>query len=211
MRKKNRIPAILALALALTLPTLAQSAQTPHPAQPEAAKTDTQKPTPPVDPNKTYLLHEEYVAKTAELRGKAIAKQAELETLLATKPDNEAAVKKLVAEIAALRGQLLEQTTLFRIRFAKETGLPIRLTRGMNGLGFHGGQGGMMQGMADKDCMAGKDMMMGKGMGMGMGMMMGKDMTGAPGMGHDMPMAPGMPMPTAPAKADDAAKVPAAQ
>ena len=57
MRTSNRIPAILALTLALALPTLAQSAQTPHAAQPEAAKTDTQKPTPPVDPNKTYLLH----------------------------------------------------------------------------------------------------------------------------------------------------------
>lgn len=207
MRKSNRIPAILALTLALTLPTLAQSAQTPHAAQPDATKTTTQKPTPPVDPNKTYLLHEEYVAKTAELRGKVIARQAELETLLATKPDNEAAVKKLVAEITTLRGQLLEQTTLFRIRFAKETGTPMRMTRGMNGLGFHGGQGGMMQGMAGQDCMSGK--------GMGMGMMMGKNRMGAMGMmqgpGHDMPMAPGMPMPTAPAKADDAAKAPAAQ
>lgn len=116
------------------------------------------------------------MAKTAELRGKITARQAELETLLATKPDDEAAIKKLAADIATLRGALFEQTTLFRVRFAKETGTPIRMTRGLDHMGGHGGMMGVGPAMdmcGDK----GKAMMP----GMGKGMMM-------PDMGKGMAM-----------------------
>jgi|GEM_PF-3496654 len=186
MRMSIRIAAITALTLSLSL-AVAALAQTSH--QQHAAA----KPAPAVDPDKAYMLHQEYVAKTAELHGKVMAKQAELETLLATKPGDEAAIKKLAAEISALRGQLFEQTTLFRVRFAKETGMPMHMTRGF------GGKGGMMMDGQGMDCM-----MMGKGMGMGMGMMgkgmmMGMDQGG---MNMPMPAQPGdAPKADAPAKA----------
>ena len=143
-----------------------------------------------MDQAKVALLHEEYVAKTAELRGKITARQAELETLLATKPGDEAAIKKLVAEISTMRGSLYEQTTLFRLRFAKETGLPLHMTRGMDGMGHHGMMG------------PGKGPMMGAGMDcMGKGMMMD--------MGKGAPMGPGMDMPAPAAKPDAPAQAPA--
>jgi hypothetical protein len=199
MHKSIRIPAILALSLALTVPALAQSTHEQHAAPATAAKT-----APAVDSNKADLLHQEYVAKTAELRGKLTAKQAELETLLATKPDDTAAIKKLSAEISTLRGSLLEQTALFRVRFAKETGTPIRMTRNLEHMG---GMMGMMGMMGEKgmgmECM-GKDkgMMMDMGKGMDMkGMDMGK------GMKMDMD-GKGMNMPAGAPKADDAAKTP---
>ena len=193
MRNSIRIPAALALTLALAVPALAQTTHqhnAPAPAA-QAAATDTAKPaaaTPTVDPNKAYLLHQEYVAKTAELRGKLAARQAELETQLATKPDDATAVEKLVTEISTLRGQLLEQTTRFRIRYAKETGTPIRMTQE-----FSRGNGmmdGMMMGKmgpkSDDDCKTmGKDkgmMMMGKDKGMMMGK--GMPMMGMKGMDH---------------------------
>jgi hypothetical protein len=189
MRKSIRIPAILALSLALTVPALAQSTHDQHAAPAVAAKA-----APAIDSGKADLLHQEYVAKTAEQRGKLTAKQAELETLLATKPDDAAAIKKLTTEISTLRGSLFEQATLFRVRFAKETGTPIRMTRNLDHMGGHGGMMGMMgeKGMG-MECM-GKDKgmmmdMMGKGMDMGKG---GK----------------GMPMPADAPKADDAAKTP---
>lgn len=183
MKRSLRIPAMLALTLALTVPALAQSSHQGHatPAAPAAA--------PAVNPDKAYLLHQEYVAKTAELRGKIVARQAALETLLATKPDDEAAVKKLVAEISALRGSLYEQTTLFRLRYAKETGTPIRLTRE---LGRKGGHGPMMEGM---DGGQGMSMCQGKADGLKMPMgAMKMDMShGARPDGHQ-----GLPMPAAP-------------
>ncbi len=194
MRNTIRIPAIVALSLALAVPALAQSGHQQHAG---AAPAEAAKAAPAVDPDKAYVLNQEYVAKTAELRGKITAKKAELETLLATKADDTAAVKKLVAELSALRGQLDEQTTLFRIRYAKETGTPIRLTRDF------GHQGGMMGEKGMEGCMMmgkGKGMMMGgmdhamQGMDMGKGM----DQGGAPGM--NMPAPSGAPA-TAPQKA----------
>ena len=178
MRTRIRIPAILALSLALAIPALAQTTHDNH-----AAPAGAPQAAPTVDPEKVDLLHLEFMAKTAELRGKLLAKQAELETLLVAKPGDEAAVKKLVAEISTLRGALLEQTTLFRIRFAKETGMPIRLTRG---LGRIGGHGGMAAAPGGDMCGKGKDMM-GKGMMMG-----GKAMPGMPAGGAkaDAPAAP---------------------
>jgi len=199
MRKSIYIPASLALSLLLTVPVLAQTAHQQHVAPADAAKT-----APAIDPDKAYLLHQEYVSKTAELRGKLTAKQAELETLLATKPQDEAAVKKLTSDISALRGALFEQTTLFRIRFAKETGMPIRMT---HGFGAHGGQmmegmmgggmGGMMGGGMGGMMGGGMECMGGKG---GMMMEMGKGMDMGKGMTHDMNAMP---------KVDDAAKAPA--
>lgn len=143
--------ALIALTLAFSVPALAQSGHDHN-----AAPADTAQPAQPtVDPNKTDLLHQEFVAKTAELRGKLTAKRAELETLLATKPGDEGAVKKLVADIAVLEGTLLEKTTLFRIRMAKETGMPIRMTRNMENMG---GAGGMMGGAGGGMCGKGKGM-----------------------------------------------------
>ena len=186
MRKSIRIPAVIALSLALTVPALAQSTHQQHAA---AATADAAKAAPAVDPNKAYVLNQEYVAKTAELRGKITAKKAELEAQLATRPDDTAVVKKLVADIAALRGQLDEQTTLFRIRYAKETNTPIRMTRGFG----HRGRMGMMDGKAKEDCM-----MMGKGM------MMGKDHGAMQGMDHNamqgQPQGMSMPAPATDAK-----------
>lgn len=194
MRKSIRIPAMLALSLILTVPALAQSTHKTTPATPAAAKTATTTP----NPDTVYLLKQEYVTKTAELRGKITARQAELEVLLASKPDDTAAIKKLTAEIGTLRGQLFEQTTLFRVRFAKETGMPMRMTRHMLGMGgmMDGGKGGCK--MMGKDGM-GKGMMMGMnhgamgGMGkMGMGQMPMGQMPMAQmnhaAMQHDMPM-----------------------
>ena len=165
MRKSIRIPAVLALSLALAVPALAQSTHQ-HPAPAAAASADAAKTAPAVDKDKAYLLHQEYIAKTAELRGKIAARQAELETLLATKPDDTAAVKKLTAELGAMRGQLFEQTTLFRIRYAKETGTPMRMTRGF------GHMDGMMMGM-DHDMKA-----------MDHATMPGMDHGAMPGMDH---------------------------
>jgi len=200
--KSVRIPAILALTLALTVPALAlaQSTHQGHTA-PGAATSPAAKIAPAVDPDKCDLLRQEYVAKTAELRGKITARQAELETLLATKPGDEAAIKKLVVEISTLRGNLYEQTTLFRLRFAKETGTPIRLTREMGRMGGHGPMMGL-------DMCQGKDG--GKMMGMGKMMM---DMQKGPMMdmqkGQMTDMDQTMPMPAAPAAAAGAATAPA--
>lgn len=182
-------PAIL-LALALTVPALAQtghdhgggaSAATPPGGAGDAARTATQ-----ADMDKVFLLHLEYVAKTAELYGSIAAREAELEALLVTDPDNTQAVSRLTADIAALRGQLYQQATLFRLRYAKETGTPIHHTMAF----------------ALPDCagrMAGHDGMMddhGKGDGMKCGCMQdkggmkgGHGMKGgcmSMGMGHDM-------------------------
>ena len=66
-----------------------------------------------------------------ELRGKLWAKQAELEILLASKPDDAAAIKTLAGEILNLRGTLFERTIEFRLRLAKEAGLPIRASRNL--------------------------------------------------------------------------------
>lgn len=189
MRKSIRIPALIALSLALTVPALAQSTHQQH-AAPAAAPADAAKAAPAVDPDKAYVLNQEYVAKTAELRGKITAKKAELEAQLAAKPDDTAAVKKLVSDIAALRGQLDEQTTLFRIRYAKETNTPIRMTRGfghMGQMGMMDDSMGMMGGKAKEGCMMmGKGMMQGKGMMMGgQGMMQGMDHGAMQGMDHN--------------------------
>ncbi|KHK00873.1 hypothetical protein [Desulfovibrio sp. TomC] len=194
MRKSAFIPAALVVAFLLSVPTLGQAAHEQHGAPAGEAKA-----APAVDPDKAYLLKQEFVAKTAELHGKIKAREAELETVLATKPGDEAAIKKLVAEISALRGQVFEQTTLFRLRYAKETGSPIRLTQHMGG---HGGM--MMDGMKGEGGMDCK--MMGKGMaGMnhdGKGMDMdhsGKGMN-MDHAGTGMPMDHGaMPAPAAPA------------
>lgn len=168
MRTSIHVPAVLVLTLALAVPALAQSThQHGAPAAP-AGQTALA-----VDPAKADLLHQEFVAKTAELHGKITAREAELETLLATNPDDTAAVKKLTSDIAGLRGQLYEQGTLFRIRYAKETGIPIRDTRGMGRMGGHGMMAG--HGMMGGKGMDGGCMMMGKG---GHGMMSG----GMPGM-----------------------------
>lgn len=179
MYQKTLIPAALAFALLLSVPALSQAAkEAAAPAANATAATSTLL-TPKVDPDKAYLLKQEFVAKTAELHGKLTAREAELETLLATKPGDEAAIKKLAAEISGLRGQLFEQKTLYRLRYAKETGTPIRETRHMMG-GMMGGMSGGMQG-GGMDCK-----MMGKGMGkgMGMGMMQGMDHGAMSGMDH---------------------------
>lgn len=205
MRKRIHIPALLALTLALAVPALAQTAHQQHaaPAGPGQMAMPVGQMGTAVDPNQADLLHQEYVAKTAELYGKITAKEAELETQLATKPDDAAAVKKLTTDIAALRGQLFEQTTLFRVRYAKETGTPIRQTRGF---GHKGGHGGMtMEGMDKEGCM----MMQGKGMMGGMDMGKGGMMGGMMG-GKDMSMGQGMNMPM-PAKADEAKPADAAK
>lgn len=153
MRNKLKfVPAALAVAFLLSIPTLGLAAHEQHGVPAGDAKT-----APAVDPDKAYLLKQEFVAKTAELHGKVKAREAELEATLATKPGDEAAIKKLTAEISTLRGQIFEQTTLFRLHYAKETGTPIRLTQHM------GGHGGMMmdglKGDGGMDCK-----MMGKGM-----------------------------------------------
>jgi len=207
MRKRIRIPALLALTLALAVPALAQSTPQHAPAGPGQMAMPAGQMAMPADPNKADLLHQEYVAKTAELHGKIKAREAELETQLATKPDDTAAVKKLTTDIAALRGQLYEQTTLFRVRYAKETGTPIRQTRGF---GHKGGM--MMEGMDKEGCMMmqGKGMMGGMDMGKG-GMMGGMDM--GKGMNMDMGKGKGMDMNNmqAPAKADEAKPADAAK
>lgn len=157
MRTKIFIPAALAFVFLLSVPALGNAAHEQHGA-PGAQTPETGKDAAAVDPEKAYLLKQEFVAKTAELQGKLKAREAELETTLATKPGDEAAIKKLTADISALRGQLFEQTTLYRLRFAKETGTPIRKTQDL------GGKPGMMEGMMGGDGMDCK--MMGKsGMG----------------------------------------------
>ncbi|OLN25664.1 hypothetical protein DVDV_3172 [Desulfovibrio sp. DV] len=153
MPKLTFLPAALVVAVLLSVPTLGQAAHDQHGAPAGDAQS-----TPAVDPDKAYLLKQEFVARTAELHGKIKAREAELETALATKPGDEAAVKKLTAEISTLRGQLFEQTTLFRLRYAKETGVSIRHTRHVAG---HGDM--MMDGMKGDGGMDCK--MMGKGMG----------------------------------------------
>jgi hypothetical protein len=180
MRNSIRIPAVVALTLALAVPALAQTPMQ-HPAG--AMAMPAAKAAPAVDPAKADLLHQEFVAKTAELHGKITAREAELETQLATNPDDTAAIKKITTDIANLRGQLYEQATLFRVRYAKETGTPIRDTRGMM---HHMDKGMMMMGGKGMD---GGCMMMGKGMMGGMSGMSGMGgMGGMGGMmgGHDM-------------------------
>ena len=188
MRTVFFVPAALAAALILSLPAASRAAQEHQghvvdPAKPAAAA-------PAVDPDKAYLLKQEFTARTAELRGKIQAREADLEILLATKPGDEAAVKKFAADIAALRGQLAEQTVLFRLRYAKETGTPLRQT-----LHLGDGHDGMMAGMGQggMDCMM---MGKGKGQGQGQGMMMGGMDHGA--MEHGSAAAPA-PTPPAPA------------
>lgn len=190
MRPVFFVPAALAAALILSLPAASRAAQehpghVADPAKPAASA-------PAVDPDKAYLLKQEFTAKTAELRGKIKAREADLEILLATKPGDEATVKKLAGDIAALRGQLAEQTVLFRLRYAKETGTPIRQT-----LHLGSGHDGMMAGMGEggMDCK-----MMGKGQGKGM--MMGGMDHGSPDHGameHSPANAPAPATPTPPA------------
>ena len=183
MRINVFAPAALAAVMLLSLPAIGLTAKEHggHVADPAKAAA------PAVDTEKAYLLKQEFTAKTAELRGKIKAREADLEILLATKPGDEAAVKKLAGDLAALRGQLAEQTVLFRLRYAKETGTPIRQT-----LHLGGGHDGMMAGMGQggMDCM-----MMGKGKGQVM-MMDGMD-HGA--MEHGPANAPAPAAPTPPA------------
>ena len=200
MRTKIFVPAALAFAFFLSTPVLGNAAHEQHGAPGAQAPGEPGKAGPAVDPDKAYLLKQEFVAKTGELHGKLKAREAELETTLATKPGDDGAIKKLTTEISALRGQLFEQTTQFRLRYAKETGVPIRMTQHL------GGKGGMMDGMmgdGGMDCKMMQDM--GKGMGKGKGMMpgmggmdhgamSGMDNDGKPGMDHGA--MPGM---TAPA------------
>ena len=130
MRHGTRVLVLLCLTLGLSCPALAQR---PAPAR----------AIPGMDQEKAYLIGQEYVAATGELRGRMAAKRAELETVLATKPDDAAAIKALVGEIAAMRTSLFEQSVQFRLRLAKEAGVPVRYSRhlGMFGLG---GPRGMM-------------------------------------------------------------------
>lgn len=182
MRMNVFAPAALATAMLLSLPAIALTAQ-----EHGSHAADPAKPAvPAVDPDKAYLLKQEFTAKTAELRGKIKAREADLEILLATKPGDEAAVKKLAGDIATLRGQLAEQTVLFRLRYAKETGTPIRQTLHL------GGPDGMMAGMGQggMDCM-----MMGKDKGKGM--MMGGMDHGAKDHDATPPTAPAAPAPAA--------------
>lgn len=116
MRKGIRMLVLSALALALSAPVLAQ------PGGPKA---------PRIDRAKAYLVQQEFITATGEARGKLMAKRAELETLLVTKADDATAIKKVVDEISALRATLLEQTVQFRLRLAKEAGVPIAFTRRM--------------------------------------------------------------------------------
>lgn len=181
-----RVPAILALTLALAVPSLAQSThQHGAPAAPsgDAAKAapagDAAKTTPAVDPAKADLLRQEFTAKTAELAGRVTAREAELETLLATRPDDTAAITKMTSEIGALRGQLLEQTTLFRLRYAKETGVPVSQTRDFGHKAGHGGGG------KDGCMMMGKDKGMMGGHGGGHGSDAGHGKDGGHGKGPD--------------------------
>lgn len=129
MRKGILSLAMVILSLALATPALAQAQAKPkaEPAKAEA-KAETAK-APAVDRDKAYVLQQEFVAATAELRGKLMAKQAELEVLLATKPDEADTIKAAVAEISALRATLFERTVELRLRLAKEAGLPMRASR----------------------------------------------------------------------------------
>lgn len=192
MRTKIVVPAALAFAFLLSAPVLGNAAHEQHGAPGAQAPAEAGKAGPAADPEKAYLLNQEYVAKTAELHGKLKAREAELETTLATKPGEEATIKKLITEISSLRGQLFEQKTLFRLRYAKETGTPIRMTQHL------GGKAGMMEGMMGDGGMDCK--MMGKGMMMGME---GMDHSGKAAMGQgNMPPMPGMPgMPPMPTPA----------
>ena len=117
MRKGIRMLVLAAVALVVAAPSLAQ----PGP----AGKA------PQIDRAKAYLVEQEFIAATGEARGKLIAKRAELETVLATKAGDAAAIKKVVDEISALRATLLEQTVQFRLRLAKEAGVPIAFTHRM--------------------------------------------------------------------------------
>ena len=117
MRKGIRILVLAALTLTLATPVLAQ------PGPPGKG--------PRIDNAKAYLVEQEFIAATGEARGKLMAKRAELETVLATKADDAAAIKKVVDEISALRATLLEQTVQFRLRLSKEAGVPIAFTRRM--------------------------------------------------------------------------------
>ena len=103
MRKGIRILVLAALTLTLATPVLAQ------PGPPGKG--------PRIDNAKAYLVEQEFIAATGEARGKLMAKRAELETVLATKADDAAAIKKVVDEISALR--------------ATEAGVPIAFTRRM--------------------------------------------------------------------------------
>jgi hypothetical protein len=116
MRKGILLLMVSALALTLAAPALAQ---------PGSGKG------PQIDRAKAYLVEQEFIAATGEARGKLMAKRAELETVLATKADDAAAIKKVVDEISALRTTLLEQTVQFRLRLSKEAGVPIAFTRRM--------------------------------------------------------------------------------
>ncbi|MFP5260014.1 MAG: hypothetical protein ACLGQH_13410 [Acidobacteriota bacterium] len=201
MYQKTLLPAALAFALLLSVPALGQAAKEAAAPAANAPAVTSAPVAPKVDQDKAYLLRQEFVAKTAELHGKITAREAELETLLATKPGDEAAIKKLAAEISGLRGQLFEQKTLYRLRFAKETGTPIRETHHMMGGMMGGMQGGMMG--SGMDCkMMGKGM--GMGMGKGMGMMQGMDHGAMSGMDHgamsgmDQANMPGMDHPNMP-------------
>ena len=59
MRHRIRLPLLLALTLALAIPALAQQHDT------HAVPAATPPAAPAIDPDKAYLLHEEFVAKTA--------------------------------------------------------------------------------------------------------------------------------------------------
>ena len=114
-------------------------------------------------------LRDEHYQKVSPLREQLWAKQTELNALSgnpAVKPEE---IKKLVAEISALRSQMTKERQAFRTQVSKETG--IANPGGFGGYDGHGGHGMMGGGM---DCPMG-----GSGGGR-----MGRHNGGQGGFGH---------------------------
>ncbi|EFL51734.1 putative zinc resistance-associated protein precursor [Solidesulfovibrio fructosivorans JJ]] len=80
-------------------------------------------------------LHDDYAAKTAQLRADLGVKRAELNALAVAQNPDQAKIDALTKEIGDMQGKLLAARTTFRIQVNKEIGPMGWGGRGMGG--FH--------------------------------------------------------------------------
>ena len=168
MRKPLVTTLALAICLALALPALAQMMG------PGMGWQGGQQGYDPAQAQALYDLQNEYYGKMLPIQGKLQSQYAELYGQMYAKEPAQAAVKKSVAAIADLQGQLLQLSVEYAQKVYAKTGYPMGLMGMGMGMGMMGGYGMMGPGM------------MGPGYGYGM---MGPGMMG-PGYGYGM-MGPG--------------------
>lgn len=84
-------------------------------------------------------LHDDYAAKTAQLRADLGVKRAELNALAVAQNPDQTKIDALTKEIGDMQGKLLSARTAFRIQVTKEIG---PMGYGPMGWGGRGGMGG---------------------------------------------------------------------